>query len=173
MNYVYFQLFQNQRLQKSIKTNNFNFLLKHRLTKTPGGSGVIVNQISGEDICPERAQRVEGPLFNSDEGVLSRATIGSRGLSPHIRPGPLFRLPRPGRRRFRVAQTSVCALPPVTNHESPVTCSASSFINALPLRNHGRSRLCMYLGSVRFFASSFCAHSRASSHRLAVFRKLA
>ena len=50
---------------------------------------------------------------------------------------------------------------------------ASSFNSALPLRNHGRSRLCMYRGSVRFFASSFCNHSRASSRRFAVFRKLA
>ena len=32
---------------------------------------------------------------------------------------------------------------------------ASSFSSALPLRNHGRSRRCIYLGSVRFFASSF------------------
>jgi hypothetical protein len=49
----------------------------------------------------------------------------------------------------------------------------NSFSSALPLRNHGRSRLCMYRGSVRFFASSFCNHSRASCRRFAVFRKLA
>src|SRR5260370_19015711 len=50
---------------------------------------------------------------------------------------------------------------------------ASSFSSALPLRNHGRSRLCMYRGTVRFFASSFWNHSRASSRRFAIFRKLA
>ena len=50
---------------------------------------------------------------------------------------------------------------------------ANSFSSALPLRNHGRSRLCIYRGSVRFFARSFRAHSRDSSRRFAVFRKLA
>jgi hypothetical protein len=50
---------------------------------------------------------------------------------------------------------------------------ANSFSSALPLRNHGRSRLCMYRGKVRFFASSFRSHSRASSRRFADFRKLA
>ena len=50
---------------------------------------------------------------------------------------------------------------------------ANSFNRALPLRNHGLSRLCMYRGNVRFFARSFCNHSRASSRRFPVFRKLA
>ena len=50
---------------------------------------------------------------------------------------------------------------------------ASSFSNAFPFRNHDRSRLCMYRGNVRFLASNFCAHSRDSSHRFAIFRKLA
>jgi hypothetical protein len=50
---------------------------------------------------------------------------------------------------------------------------ASSFSSAFPFRNHGRSRLCMYRGNVRFFASNFCVHSRDSSRRFAVFRKLA
>ena len=51
--------------------------------------------------------------------------------------------------------------------------AASSFSRALPLRNQGRSRLCIYRGRVRFFANSLLAHSRASSRRFAVFRKLA
>jgi len=50
---------------------------------------------------------------------------------------------------------------------------ANSFSSALPFRNHDRSRLCIYRGSVRFFARSFCVHSRDSSRRFAVFRKLA
>ncbi len=32
------------------------------LTKNMGGGGVMVNHASDEDACPERAQRVEGPL---------------------------------------------------------------------------------------------------------------
>ena len=51
--------------------------------------------------------------------------------------------------------------------------AANSFSSASPLRNHGRSYRCMYRGSVRFLASSFSAHSRASSRRPASFRKFA
>src|SRR5260370_40440108 len=44
-----------------------------------GGWGVIANYASAEDAYPERAQRVEGPLLASDQGCLSRATIGCEG----------------------------------------------------------------------------------------------
>ena len=40
---------------------------------------------------------------------------------------------------------------------------ANSFSNTFPFRNHGRSTLCIYLGSVLFFAANFLVHSRASS----------
>ena len=50
---------------------------------------------------------------------------------------------------------------------------ASSFWRALPLPNHGRSTLRMYLGNVLFLAANFCAHSRASSFFPASFRKFA
>src|SRR5260370_2458347 len=43
------------------------------------GWGVIANYASDEDAYPERAQRVEGPLLASDQGCLSRATIGCEG----------------------------------------------------------------------------------------------
>jgi hypothetical protein len=51
--------------------------------------------------------------------------------------------------------------------------AVNSFNSALPLRNHGRSYRCIYRGSVRFFASSFCAHSRDCSGRPASLRKYA
>src|SRR5712691_3371438 len=34
--------------------------------KKHGGRGVIVNQVSDKEICPERAQRAEGSLIASD-----------------------------------------------------------------------------------------------------------
>jgi hypothetical protein len=37
--------------------------------KNMGGGGLIVNYASDEDAYPERAQRVEGPLFVPDEGI--------------------------------------------------------------------------------------------------------
>ena len=49
------------------------------LMKNTGGGGLIVNYASDEDAYPERAQRVEGSLLASDQGCLSRATIGSEG----------------------------------------------------------------------------------------------
>ena len=39
----------------------------------------MVNQISDEDICHERAERVEGSLFDSCEGILSCLPRPCRG----------------------------------------------------------------------------------------------
>jgi hypothetical protein len=48
----------------------------------PGVGGRTVNQISGEEICPDERSE-EGPLFPSDEGCLSRATLRSDGPLCH------------------------------------------------------------------------------------------
>jgi hypothetical protein len=48
----------------------------------PGAGGRTVNQISGEEICPDERSE-EGPLFPSDEAFLSRATLRSDGPLCH------------------------------------------------------------------------------------------
>ena len=65
--------------QKSIKAKDFNFIWNDRLTKNKGG---MVNQKSDEDFCPEREQRVEGPLLLSDQGCLSRVRSGGGAEGP-------------------------------------------------------------------------------------------
>jgi len=42
----------------------------------------MVNQKSDEDFCPERKQRVEGPLLLSDQGCLSRVRRGGGAEGP-------------------------------------------------------------------------------------------
>src|SRR5882762_912792 len=48
-------------LQKSIKTNNFNSLQKHRLTKNRGVGGVMVNQIPAPN--ESAGTRLPSPAF--------------------------------------------------------------------------------------------------------------
>ena len=62
----------------------------------------------------------------------------------------------------------------VTAHSiSPYFFSSNSFFNAFPLRNHGRSRRCIYPGNVRFLAINFSIHSRASCVFPCVFKNQA
>lgn len=107
-----------------------------------------------------RSIATEGSLFTRGEGAVCafrRDHQESTGLSRSYREGS------------GLVGKDLSSFPIGREHYA----LANSFRSALLLRNHGRSRRCMYRGSVRFFASSFCAHSRASSRRFAVLRKLA
>ncbi len=111
---------------------------KHR-----GEGGVIVNQICYNGTCPEE------PAAAGDEGSI---------CDEHVYPAPpleaegsLFILDK---LRFRYLGLG-CRMRfgiPGGLARPLLYALASSFNSALPLRNHGRSRLCMYRGSVRFFA---------------------
>ncbi len=69
----------------------------------------MVNQKSDKDFCPEREQRVEGPLLLSDEACLSRVRRGGEVEGPlptssRVRMGELrveWRLFLKSKRRLR------------------------------------------------------------------------
>ncbi len=67
----------------SVHSNQLKLPWNQRLQKTGGRGPVIVNQISDEEIWPDDRSEEE-PLCKRDEACLSRATIGSTGLSQSL-----------------------------------------------------------------------------------------
>jgi hypothetical protein len=63
---------------RTSKTHDLKSFRIRTYKKRPGEGGLIVNQISDEEICPDERSE-EAPLLKSDEGFLSRTTIGSEG----------------------------------------------------------------------------------------------
>ena len=111
---------------KNFKLFRINTYEKHR-----GEAGVIVNQLSAEDSCPERVIRAQVPLSKCEEVSLFRLPRAFRGATFGSE-GSLFHEPRVSSPQSRVTDQIVLLSP---HSLSPIPFLYSSALSAQNTRS--------------------------------------